>query len=74
MNSGKSVFELPEDASQVSGFVGHKVKENQAGALIAGQEQHGKGSVTYFIDNPLFRGFWKDGFLMVANAIYLVHD
>ena len=74
LNSGVPVFSLPENAHQVSGFVGSKVRDEQGEALIAGEEKQGKGSVTYFIDNPLFRGFWNNGLLMVANAIYLVND
>lgn len=74
LKSGTSVFELPKNTKQVSGFVGSRVKNDQGGALITGQEQYGKGSVTYFIDNPLFRGFWSNGLLMVANAIYFVND
>jgi hypothetical protein len=74
LNSGMAVFELSKDANPISGFVGSKVINEQGGALIAGQEKFGNGSVTYFIDNPLFRGFWHNGLLMVANAIYLVND
>ena len=74
LNSGMAVFELSKDANPISGFVGSKVIKEQGGALIAGQEKFGNGSVTYFIDNPLFRGFWHNGLLMVANAIYLVND
>lgn len=74
LNAGKSVFELPKNSKAISGFVGSNVIKDQGGALIVGQEQYGKGSVTYFIDNPLFRGFWHNGLLMVANAIYLETD
>jgi len=69
--SGNTIFSLPNNVEQVSGFVGSDVIQSQGGALVVGQEAYGKGSVTYFIDNPLFRGFWHNGLLMVANSIYL---
>ena len=69
--SGNTIFSLPNNVEQVSGFVGSEVIQSQGGALVVGQETYGKGSITYFIDNPLFRGFWHNGLLMVANSIYL---
>ena len=74
LKSGHGVFELAKDAQPLSGFVGSKIKDKQGGALIAGQERFGNGTVTYFMDNPLFRGFWHNGLLMVANAIYLSNN
>ena len=71
MAQGNTIFSLPTNAEKVSGFVGSEVIKRQGEALVVGQESHGKGSVTYFIDNPLFRGFWHNGLLMVANSIYL---
>ena len=69
--SGNTIFSLPNNVEQVSGFVGSEVIKNQGEALVVGQETYGKGNITYFIDNPLFRGFWHHGLLMVANSIYL---
>ena len=74
LKSGHGVFELAKNAEHISGFVGSKIKDKQGGALIAGQERFGNGTVTYFMDNPLFRGFWHNGLLMVANAIYLSNN
>jgi hypothetical protein len=33
----------------------------------------GSGSVVYLVDNPLFRGVWENGKLMVVNAIFMVN-
>ncbi|MFT6871926.1 MAG: hypothetical protein ACJAVN_000931, partial [Roseivirga sp.] len=32
----------------------------------------GRGSMIYFADNPLFRAFWENGKMFVANAIFMV--
>jgi len=32
----------------------------------------GRGQVVYLIDNPLYRGFWEQGKLLFANAVFQV--
>ncbi len=71
---GKPVFELEKNAQAVNGFVGARVKKQQSEADIAGTVQYGRGTIVYLIDNPLFRGFWESGKLMVANSIYFVNQ
>ena len=68
-----TVFQLKKDALPVNGFVGSKVKKAQSEALTAGVHPMGAGSVVYLVDNPLFRGFWENGKLMVVNAIFMVN-
>lgn len=68
-----TVFQLKKDALPVNGFVGSKVKKSQSEALTAGVHPMGAGSVIYLVDNPLFRGFWENGKLMVVNAIFMVN-
>jgi hypothetical protein len=74
LKNGKSILSLPANAEQVAGFVGAKAKENQGEAMILGVENYGKGELIYFCDNPLFRGFWENGKLLVANALYFGND
>jgi len=74
LKNGKTILSLPENAQEVSGFVGFKAKENQGNAMILGVENFGKGELIYFCDNPLFRGFWENGKLLVANALYFGND
>ncbi len=71
---GKPVFELEKNAQAVNGFVGTRVKKQQSEADIAGTVQYGRGTIVYLIDNPLFRGFWESGKLMVVNSIYFVNQ
>jgi hypothetical protein len=69
-----NVFRLKKDAIAENGFVGYRVKKQQSEASIAGYQTYGSGSIIYFIDNPLFRGFWENGKLMVANAVFFVNE
>jgi hypothetical protein len=71
---GKPVFELEKNAQAVNGFVGARVKKQQSEADIAGTVQYGRGTIVYLLDNPLFRGFWESGKLMVVNSIYFVNQ
>ena len=72
--SESNVFHLKKDAKALNGFVGSRVKQQQSEAAIAGYQSYGRGSVIYFIDNPLFRGFWESGKLMIANAVFFVNE
>jgi hypothetical protein len=31
----------------------------------------GRGEVVYLADDPLFRGFWYGGRLLLANAVFM---
>jgi len=57
---------------QVSGFVGSKLKEKLKDGTVLAVQQFGSGSIVYFADNPLFRGFWENGKLLFTNAVFLV--
>ena len=71
LNSGWNIGSVREDAHR-SGFTGVDAKENLENTLSFGVQRHGSGQVVYFIDNPLFRGFWENGKLLVANAVFFV--
>ena len=71
LNSGWNVGSVQEDAHR-SGFAGVEAKANLEQTLSFGVQRHGSGQVVYFIDNPLFRGFWENGKLFVANAVFFV--
>lgn len=70
LENGYNASYLSEDAKQISGFVGHEVKELQSNSLLFGQEHIGKGSIIYLVDNPLFRSFWYQGKQLFSNAIF----
>ena len=54
-----------------SGHAGEMAIPGQAGSLVAGVHNMGRGSVVYLVDNPLFRAFWKSGHRFFDNAVFL---
>ena len=71
LDSGWNVGTVQTDA-HLSGFAGYQALEQLEHSLSFGSQRHGSGNVVYFVDNPLFRGFWENGKLMMANAIFFV--
>ncbi len=70
----EDVIKVNNKNAHVTGFVGANVRSKQEGSLTVGVHSYGQGSVIYFIDNPLFRGFWENGKLQIANAIFFVNQ
>jgi hypothetical protein len=56
----------------VTGFAGVRTKDKLKEGLVLGVQEVGRGQVVYFADDPIFRGFWESGKLMLANAVFLV--
>ena len=65
-----NVFYLDKDVDTISGFIGYKAKQKQRYSLLVGQENYGEGELIYFVDNPLFRGFWYSGKQLFSNALF----
>lgn len=53
------------------GFAGHEALEKLNNSLVLGVERKGKGDFVYFVDNPLFRSFWREGARLFANTVCL---
>ncbi len=70
LKDGWNVGYIPAGGKAVAGFVGAESKEKLPKSLVFGVEQRGGGRVVYFVDDPLFRAFWQNGKLLVANAIF----
>jgi hypothetical protein len=70
LEGGWNVGYISSENEVVAGFVGSETKENLNKNLIFGVEERGRGQVVYFADNPLFRAFWQNGKLFVANAVF----
>jgi hypothetical protein len=34
-------------------------------------QEKGRGSVVYFVDDPLFRNFWENGKMLFCNAVFV---
>lgn len=71
LNNGDNPARLRKGAF-TSGFIGAKARKNLENTLVFGIEGMGRGSVVYLIDNPLYRGFWEQGKLLFANALFQV--
>ena len=73
LDTGSVVYLEEDNTDPISGFAGSEAQKKIAKTLIFGVESHGSGSVIYMVDNPLFRGFWENGKLFFANAIFMVN-
>lgn len=71
LKNGNAVY-LENNTKPISGFAGSDAQKNIGNSLVFGAEQYGQGQVIYMIDNPLFRGFWENGKLFFANALFMV--
>ena len=56
----------------MSGFAGFKARERLEDTLVFGIQDMGRGKIVYFVDDPIFRGFWHNGYMLLGNAIFLV--
>ncbi|RDY58287.1 M14 family metallopeptidase [Flagellimonas nanhaiensis] len=71
LKNGNAVY-LENNIEPISGFAGSKAQKKVSNSLVFGVEEHGSGQVIYMVDNPLFRGFWENGKLFMANALFMV--
>ena len=58
--------------NQAAGFVGNKLQEKIKDGTVIGVQQLGNGSIIFFADDPIFRNFWENGKMLLANAVFLV--
>lgn len=72
LEKGTVVYLEKDERNPVAGFAGSTAKEKIGQTLVFGVEPHGDGQIVYMVDNPLFRGFWENGKLFFANALFLV--
>ena len=74
LKEGNNVAYFDKAAKNVAGYVGSKAVKNIPESLLFGEDQIGSGSIIYMVDNPLFRSFWENGKLFVANAVFLLNS
>ena len=67
-----NVAYLESGAEPISGFAGSEAQKKVSNSLVFGVEEYGSGQIIYMVDNPLFRGFWENGKLFMANALFMV--
>ena len=66
-----NVVAIRQETKPVAGFSGSETADRLVNSLVFGVEERGKGNVVYFVDNPLFRGFWENGKLFFANTLFM---
>jgi len=71
VKDGWNVGVVPK-GGYTAGFVGYKIKSNLEESANIIVYDRGRGSVVIMSDNPLYRGFWESGKLMMANAVFFV--
>ena len=74
LNSGYNVAHIQNNTTPIAGFAGSEAIKNLSESLIFGEQPMGRGSLIYLTDNPVFRGFWENGKLFLANAIFFVNN
>ena len=72
LKNGSVVYLEGNQNTPVAGFAGSEAQQKIENTLVFGVESHGSGHVIYMVDNPLFRGFWENGKLFFANALFMV--
>jgi hypothetical protein len=58
----------------LAGFVGSELRPLVKDVLSVGQLSMGRGAITLFTDDILFRSFWETGKLMLCNAVFFSAD
>jgi hypothetical protein len=52
------------------GFVGSRIKPRLKNTPVAAVQLMGEGQVVFLIDDPVFRGFWEQGKVLLYNALF----
>ena len=80
LKTGSSAYEHLTDATNAVylndnpvnyGFAGFKAREALRNTIVFAEEQSGRGSIIYMVDNPLFRAFWENGKFAFCNALFI---
>lgn len=74
LEKGGNVAYFTENSKNISGYAGSLAVKNVPKSLLFGEEKKGNGSIIYMVDNPLFRSFWDNGKLFLANAVFLLNS
>jgi uncharacterized membrane protein len=74
LESGLTVGRIGKDPVSVSGFSGEEAKAGLSNSLVFGEQRMGRGSMVYLVDDVLFRSFWENGKLLLANSLFFVNS
>ena len=74
LTNGFNIAHIGDSVEKVSGFAGSETLNLLKNSLVFGEEQIGRGSMIYFVDNVLFRSFWENGKLFFVNSLFFVNN
>ncbi len=72
LDRGWNVGTLKGKQKPLIGFAGYKINSKLENSLVFGVEDKGRGHIVYMTDNPVFRGFWENGKILLSNAVFMV--
>ncbi|WP_057937122.1 M14 family metallopeptidase [Algoriphagus resistens] len=72
LSNGVNAGIIANNDAYRSGYIGYKIKSTMGESMAIGVENAGRGEIIYFVDDPVFRGFWESGKLILSNAIFMV--
>ena len=72
LEDGYNVGYIKGEPESVAGFSGETAKASLKNSIVFAQAEKGKGSVVYLVDDVVFRSFWQNGKLIMANAVFFV--
>ena len=64
----QDVLTVATEAPLLSGFAFPEAEQRLAGSLLAAVEEHGRGSVVLFAQEPAYRLFWRGTMPLLLNA------
>jgi hypothetical protein len=70
LEDGWNVARIAAENPLLGGWAGQDAQQLAAGSLVAGSLTTGEGQIVILADNPLFRGFWRNGQLLFSNALF----
>ncbi|MCB0525103.1 MAG: zinc carboxypeptidase [Lewinellaceae bacterium] len=79
LKTSPDIYQIPEDSDtpiQINsgftsfGFIGSRVKPQLTDTPVVTFQKKGSGYMVFFMDNPIFRGFWEEGKILFGNALF----
>ncbi len=70
LEDGYNVGYIKGEPESVAGFSGETAKASLKNSIVFAQAEKGRGSVVYLVDDVVFRSFWQNGKLFLANAVF----
>lgn len=72
LEDGYNVGYIKGTPESVAGFSGETAKKSLANSIVFAEAKKGRGSIVYLVDDVLFRSFWQNGKLIMANAVFFI--